>query len=82
MGHGDEVLIAQTSKPVRAFEIVPAGGLFAIVRSLMARILLIEDDDGVRTVLRRMLEQAGHPVIEARDGKEGLGLPNGPSPTW
>ena len=40
----------------------------------MARLLLIEDDDGVRTVLRRMLEQAGHTVIEARDGKEGLRL--------
>lgn len=40
----------------------------------MARLLLIEDDEGVRTVLRRMLEQAGHTVIEAHNGKEGLGL--------
>jgi CheY-like chemotaxis protein len=40
----------------------------------MARILLIEDDEVVRTVLRRMLEQAGHTAIEAGDGKEGLAL--------
>jgi CheY-like chemotaxis protein len=40
----------------------------------MARILLIDDDDPVRTTLRQMLEQFGHTVIEARNGKEGLAL--------
>jgi DNA-binding response OmpR family regulator len=38
----------------------------------MARILLIEDDDSVRTMLRETLEHFGHTVIEARNGKEGL----------
>lgn len=40
----------------------------------MARILLIDDDDSLRTVLRLTLNQFGHTVIEARNGKEGLEL--------
>ena len=40
----------------------------------MARILLIEDDPTVRAVLRMSLSGIGHTVIEARNGKEGLGL--------
>jgi CheY-like chemotaxis protein len=40
----------------------------------MARILLIDDDDAVRTVLYLTLTNCGHTVIEARDGKEGLEL--------
>jgi two-component system, chemotaxis family, chemotaxis protein CheY len=38
----------------------------------MARILLIEDYDLVRSMLRDTLEFAGHTVIEARTGAEGL----------
>ena len=41
---------------------------------IMARILLIDDDDSVRTMLRLTLVHFGHTVIEARDGKEGLEL--------
>jgi DNA-binding response OmpR family regulator len=40
----------------------------------MARILLIEDNDPVRTLLRDTLELDGHTVIEARNGKQGLAL--------
>jgi CheY-like chemotaxis protein len=39
---------------------------------VMARILLIEDDDSVRTMLRLTLVHCGHTVIEARNGVEGL----------
>jgi CheY-like chemotaxis protein len=38
----------------------------------MARILLIEDEDSLRTMLRETIEHFGHTVIEARNGKEGL----------
>lgn len=38
----------------------------------MARILLIEDDDGLRAILAEHLTLAGHTVIEAGDGREGL----------
>jgi len=40
----------------------------------MARILLIEDDDSVRTILYLTLVHYGHSVVEARDGREGLDL--------
>lgn len=40
----------------------------------MARILLIDDDDGVREMLRSMIEQLGHTAVDARNGEEGLGL--------
>lgn len=38
----------------------------------MARILLIDDDEAVRDVLRQTLTHFGHTVIEAANGKEGL----------
>lgn len=38
----------------------------------MARMLLIDDDDYARAALRRALERAGHSVIEAADGREGI----------
>ncbi len=38
----------------------------------MAQILLIDDDDAIRTVVRIALEHAGHTVTEAADGREGL----------
>ncbi len=38
----------------------------------MARILVIEDDEQVREVLRKMLEGAGYDVEDAPDGVEGV----------
>ena len=38
----------------------------------MARILLIDDEELVRATLRGILETAGHDVVEAADGREGL----------
>jgi DNA-binding response OmpR family regulator len=38
----------------------------------MARILLIEDNDGLRAILAEHLFLAGHTVIEASDGRQGL----------
>jgi DNA-binding NtrC family response regulator len=34
----------------------------------MARILLAEDDDGVRAFVSRALQHVGHEVVEAEDG--------------
>jgi DNA-binding response OmpR family regulator len=39
-----------------------------------ARILIIEDDNGVRAMLRELLEFAGYEVVEAADGTQGLHL--------
>ncbi|MDB4444242.1 response regulator [bacterium] len=38
----------------------------------MANILIIEDDDQLRTMLREMLERIGYKVTEARNGNEGI----------
>ena len=40
----------------------------------MARVLLIEDDDLLRDVLAQSLVVAGHEVIQASDGEEGVAL--------
>ncbi len=36
------------------------------------RILLIDDDAMLRQTIRKMLESAGHEVVEAENGKAGL----------
>ena len=43
-------------------------------RSEMARILVIDDDEPIREVLRGILEAAGHEVLEAADGESGIEL--------
>ena len=38
----------------------------------MARILIAEDEDGLRTLVARALVQDGHTVVTANDGAEAL----------
>ena len=38
----------------------------------MAIVLVVDDEAGVRSLLREALEGAGHRVITADDGREGL----------
>lgn len=38
----------------------------------MAKVLVIDDEAAMRRTMRRMLEESGHAVIEAANGKEGL----------
>jgi CheY-like chemotaxis protein len=40
----------------------------------MARILVIDDDDLIRLALRTFLKGAGHDVMEAAEGAEGIEL--------
>lgn len=40
----------------------------------MARILVIDDDPSIRRAVRRMLERAGHEVLDAGDGEAGIEL--------
>ena len=42
----------------------------------MASILLIDDDDALRTMLARLLERRGYEIYEAVDGEEGISLFN------
>ena len=50
---------------------VPAGGT--------ETILLLEDEDGLRTIAREILEEAGYRILEARDVGEGIALASAPS---
>lgn len=38
----------------------------------MPSVLVVDDEDQIRQLIRETLEQAGYEVLEARDGKEGL----------
>lgn len=40
----------------------------------MSRILLIDDDDTLRKIVAKSLAYAGHVVIQAADGKQGMDL--------
>src|SRR2546421_220445 len=40
----------------------------------MARILVIDDNNDLRTIMQHMLEPEGHEVVLAADGAEGLKL--------
>ena len=40
----------------------------------MASILVVDDDEGVRRVLHRILSKSGHEVLEAADGAHALTL--------
>jgi len=40
----------------------------------MAKILIIDDDSQIRGMLRRVLQRAGHGVLEASDGNQGVAL--------
>lgn len=40
----------------------------------MARVLVVDDEEIIRQMLRRGLQQAGHDVDEAADGNEALRL--------
>lgn len=40
----------------------------------MARILVIDDDSQVRTMLRLTLEYAGHEIVDAPNGQVGIDL--------
>ncbi len=40
----------------------------------MANILIVDDDSAVQTTIRLLLERAGHDVVSASDGRNGLAL--------
>ncbi|ESZ22017.1 response regulator [Mesorhizobium sp. L48C026A00] len=40
----------------------------------MAKLLIVEDDESVRTLAARALERAGHMIDIAADGAQGLAL--------
>ena len=60
---------APVSQPVAA---LPAPALPAPERQRRWRILLIEDNDDARSMMKRLLEMEGHEIFEASTGPTGL----------
>ena len=48
--------------------------LFAAKLPTMAKLLIVEDDESVRTLAARALERAGHAIDIAADGAQGLSM--------
>ena len=46
----------------------------------MKTILVVDDDDAIRRVLRKMLEQAGHRVVEAESAAAAMAAVTGDDP--
>jgi signal transduction histidine kinase/ActR/RegA family two-component response regulator len=70
---------------VRLKQVAPAGASAGLPhpmerRATPRRVLLIEDSDDAREMLRMMLELAGHVVYDAPDGLRGLELVNAVRP--
>lgn len=49
-----------------------AGQSPSTLKAHIKPVLIVEDDDDTRRLLAEWLEQEGYPVVEARDGLEGL----------
>jgi two-component system CheB/CheR fusion protein len=49
-------------------------GLKDVPRGASAVVLLVEDEDGVRGLTKRVLERAGYVVLEAADGRAALSV--------
>lgn len=43
-----------------------------VARTSMSTVLIVDDEDAIRQLIRDALGQAGYHVSEARDGREGL----------
>ncbi|HOX25000.1 MAG TPA: PAS domain S-box protein [Candidatus Krumholzibacteria bacterium] len=52
----------------------PAAGAAPVASGRGELVLLVEDDDMVRSLTRQMLERAGYKVLEARDGEDAMEL--------
>jgi CheY-like chemotaxis protein len=70
----DRVEFAQSQGPGHGDDFAVRSPLSEPAAERAQRIVLIEDDDDMRTVFREVLEDRGHHVKEAWDGIEGLAL--------
>jgi diguanylate cyclase len=72
-GHGKGAVFTVRLPAVAAPEATRAGCAGGATRAALTRsVVLVEDMDDARTSLQRVLEHAGHRVLPARDGVEGL----------
>ncbi len=71
---GSQIRIALAGKKLAALRLSVrhALGYDGNMAEQRVRILVVDDDDDVRLVLRRMLEGAGYEVIEAPNGRAAM----------
>ena len=70
-GEGTAFLI---DLPASAAREAPESRLSALVRSGTGRLLVMDDEEGIRTLLERVLTKFGYDVRTARDGAEAIDL--------
>lgn len=68
-GKGSEFIV---QLPAIEAPAAAAEGESSVRTSARRRIVLVEDNDDVRSSLRVLLEMAGHEVLEAKDGLQGV----------
>ena len=73
VGEGTSFKILLPAVAEEAVSVHPPAGLVTAPRGTEC-ILLVEDEDAVRELLRTVLKARGYAVIEARNGREGLKL--------
>jgi type II secretory ATPase GspE/PulE/Tfp pilus assembly ATPase PilB-like protein/ActR/RegA family two-component response regulator len=70
-----EVLERQEGRPdfsSEAFELLDSLGKAPSVQQLKRKVLLVDDEDQLRRVMKDLLEREGYVVAEARDGVQAL----------
>ena len=68
-GTAFDIILPQVSATVPARAETPIGA--ALPRGTET-VLVVEDEDAVRRIVRRVLEEQGYAIIEARDGNDAL----------
>jgi PAS domain S-box-containing protein len=69
IGSTFKVYLQRVDEPVERNDASP---IVSTLRRGTETILLVEDEDLLRTLTRSLLEQGGYTVLEARDGREAL----------
>jgi CheY-like chemotaxis protein len=67
------VALARTRKLGKPYNL-PLTVICALGESALANILIVDDDPAVQATSRIVLERAGHTVVVAGDGREGLAM--------
>src|SRR5437899_13081729 len=69
-------VIEQSELPMKfsaeAFELLDSIGKSPKVQQLQHKVLLVDDEDQLRRVMKDLLEREGYLVAEARDGVQAL----------
>src|SRR4051812_35056369 len=80
--HSEDCALLRLQRPLHMERVglqTSGWGLTARKGRVMARVLCIDDEPGLRRLVRRILEQDGHVVVTASNGIEGLQLACGES---